>query len=65
MNHNLNADDTQIYMSLLVSNAKEYLEKLQYCLMGVSAWMTWSRLELNPNKTEFLLIGTKRQRENS
>ena len=30
-------NDTQIYMSLSVSNAKESLEKLQHCLMGVSA----------------------------
>ena len=50
-------------MSLSVSNAKESLEKLQHCLMGVSAWMTGSKLKLNPSKTEFLLIGTKLQRE--
>ena len=63
INHHLYADDTQIYMSLSVSNAKEFLEKLQHCLMGVSAWMTGSKLKLNPSKTEFLLIGTKLQRE--
>ena len=50
-------------MSLSVSNAKESLEKLQHCLMGVSAWMTGSKLKLNPSKKEFLLIGTKLQRE--
>ena len=48
INHHLYAEDTQVYMSLSVSNAKESLEKLQHCLMGVS---------------EFLLIGTKLQRE--
>ena len=31
--------------------------------MGVSAWMTGSKLKLNPSKTDFLLIGTKLQRE--
>ena len=31
--------------------------------MGVSAWMTGSKLKLNPSKTEFLLIETKLQRE--
>ena len=63
IHHHLYADDTQIYMSLSVSNAKESLEKLHHCLMGVSAWMTGSKLKLNPSKTEFLLIGTKLQRE--
>ena len=63
INHHLYADDTQTYMSLSVSNAKESLEKLQHCLMGVSAWMIGSKLKLNPSKTEFVLIGTKLQRE--
>ena len=48
------------FTCLSVSNAKESLE-LQHCLMGVSAWMTGSKLKLNPSKTEFL--GTKLQRE--
>ena len=63
INHQLYADNTQIYMSLSVSNAKESLEKLQQCLMGVSAWIAGSKLKLYPSKTEFLLIGTKLQRE--
>ena len=63
INHHLYANEIQIYMSLLVSIAKESLEKLQNCLMGVSTWMTGSKLKLNPSKTEFLLIGTKPQRE--
>ena len=50
-------------MSLLVANAKGFLEKLQHCLIGVSAWTTGFKLKLNPSKTEFLLIGTKLQRE--
>ena len=53
INHHLYADDTQIYMSLSVSNAKESLEKLQHCLMGVSAWMTGSMLKLNPSLVLF------------
>ena len=63
INHHLYAGDTQIYMSLSVSNAKESLEKLQHCLVGVSAWMTRSKLKPNPSMTKFLLIGTKLQRE--
>ena len=63
INQHLYAGDTQIYMSLSVSNAKESLKKLQHCLMSVSAWMTGSKLKLNPSKTEFLLIGIKLRRE--
>ena len=63
INHHLYADDTQIHMSLSVSNAKESLEKLQHCLIGMSALMTGSKLKLNPSKTECLFIGTKLQRE--
>ena len=63
INHHLYADDTQISMSLFVSNAKESLEKLQFCVITVSTWMTGSKLKLNPSKTDFLLIGTKLQRE--
>ena len=50
-------------MSLSVSNAKESLENLQHCVMAVSAWVPGSILKHNPSKTEFLLIGTKLQRE--
>ena len=46
-----------------LSNAKESLENLQHCVMAVSAWMAGSKLNLNPSKTEFLLIGTKIQHE--
>ena len=36
---------------------------IQSCITGVSAWMAQSKLKPNPNKTEFLLIGSKSQRE--
>ena len=62
INLHLYANDTQIYMSLSVLNAKESFKKLQHCLMGVSAWVTGSKLKLNPSKTEYLLIGTKLHR---
>ena len=63
INHHLYADDTQIYVSLSVSGAKESLENLQHCVTVVSAWMTGFKLKLNPSKTYFLFIGTKLQQE--
>ena len=50
INHHPYADDTQIYMALSISNAKESFEKLQQCLLGVSAWIIGSKLKLNPSK---------------
>ena len=62
INHHLYFDATHIYMYLSFSNSKESLEKLQQCLMGMPAWMTGSKLKLNPSQTEFN-IGSKLQRE--
>ena len=31
------------------------------CLASVQSWMLMNKLKLNPNKTQFLLIGSKRQ----
>ena len=63
LSHHLYADDTQIYISLIGDTATESLKMLQICITGVSAWMAQSKLKLNPSKTEFLLIGSKSQRE--
>ena len=53
INLHLYADDTQIYKSLSVYNARESLEKLQHSVIAVSAWMTGSKPKLNLSKTEF------------
>ena len=55
INHHLYADDTQIYMSLSVSNAKESLKNLQHYVMALSPWMTGSKLKLNPRENFFSL----------
>ena len=38
------------------------LNGLQSCLVSVQSWMSTNKLKLNPDKTEFLLIGNERQR---
>ena len=55
------ADDTQIYLSL--SKTEMSLSLVQQCLQDVSDCMKASKLKLNPDKTEFILIGTKAQRD--
>ena len=39
------------------------LSLVQQCLQDVSDWMIASKLKLNPDKTEFIIIGTKSQRD--
>ena len=63
LSHHLYADDTQIYISLTGDTATESLKMIQSCITGVSTWMPQSKLKLNHSKTEFLLIGSKSQRE--
>ena len=59
--HHLYADDTQIYLSLSKTDPAMSLSLVQQCLQNVSDWMIASKLKLNPDKTEFILIGTKSQ----
>ena len=61
--HHLHADDTQIYIFLSGSEASESLTDLKSCVTDVFTWMTNSKLKLNPSKTEFIIIGSKKQRE--
>ena len=60
--HYLYADDIQVYVSFESGNSAAALTGLQSCLASVQSWMSTSKLKLNPDKTEFLLIGNKRQR---
>ena len=61
--HHLYADNTQIYLSLSKTDPEMSLSLVQQCLQDVSDWMIASKLRLNPDKTEFLLIGTRSQRD--
>ena len=64
-NHNLDhhfyADDTHIYISLATSDTNRSLNQLSDCLHEIFLWMTDSKLKLNADKTEFLIIGTPKQ----
>ena len=57
------ADDSQLYIHLSQKNASSAFEKLNKCLNDVKEWMTTSKLKLNPDKTEFIIFGSKRQRD--
>ena len=59
--HHLYADDSQLYVSFASGDSAAALNGLQSCLASVQTWMPANKLKLNPDKTEFLLIGNERQ----
>ena len=61
--NNLYADDTHIYLSLSKTDPEMSLSLVQQCLQDFSDWMIASTLKLNPDKTEFILVGTKTQQD--
>ena len=60
--HHLYADDSQLYISFSPGDSAAKLNGLQSCLASVQSWMPTNKLKLNPDKTEFLLIGNEQQR---
>ena len=62
ISHHLYADDSQLYVSFSSGDSAAAPSDLQSCLASVQSWMSTNKLKLNPDKTEFLLIGNERQR---
>ena len=58
--HHLYAGDSQLYVSFASGDSAAALNGLQSYLASVQSWMSTNKL--NPDKTEFLLIGNERQR---
>jgi len=61
LDHHLYADDTQLFFSFHSLNFDSNSSHLQNALQHISSWMTANHLILNSSKTEFLLIGLKKQ----
>ena len=55
--HHLYADDTQIYLVLDSRNFNSSITELTNRLKAVQVWMGNNKLKLNPDKTEFIVIG--------
>lgn len=56
------ADDTQVYISFSAKECTNALLKLGQVLNKLQQWFSLNRLSLNPDKTEFILIGSRQQR---
>ena len=55
------ADDTQLYISIKPINqhvVDKGVAKLENCLTDIYTWMSQSKLKLNADKTEVLVMGT-------
>ena len=62
ISHHVYANDSQLYVSFSPHNSAVLLSSLKSCLDSVQLWMSGTKLKLNPDKTEFLLIGHEWQR---
>ena len=61
--HHPCADDTKIYLALDHRNFDSSFAELIECLTCVQKWMDGVKLKLNPEKTEFIIIGDRQARE--
>ena len=58
--HHSFADDLQLQMSAPPDRISELLHSIQSCISDVKAWASANMLKLNDNKTELLLVTSKR-----
>ena len=57
------ADDTQLFVRLSHKKASYAFDKINKCLTDVKEWMSDCKLKLNPDKTEFIIFGSNKQRD--
>ena len=60
--HHLFADDLQLQMSDPPDGISELLHSIQSCICDFRAWATVNMLKLNDNKTELMLVTSKRSK---
>ena len=58
MNFHFYADDSQVYFSF-DSNSSVIVPRIEACLHDIATWMSLSKLKLNGDKTELLVIGSQ------
>jgi len=60
------ADDTQLYLAFKpgdCANETAAVSSIQSCIPDVQNWMMMDKLKHNPDKREFLILGTRKQPE--
>ena len=61
LNHPFYADDTQLLNSALPENIHTLLKTTSDCYLDIKNWMTQNKLQLNSEKTEAILFGTRQK----
>jgi len=55
------ADDTQLHLAMCANNTLARLSVLAECTTDVRQWYLQNGLQLNPDKSEALIVGTTNQ----
>lgn len=63
-NYHIYADDLQLYLSCSPDNFEAVIQKINDDLDRVADWSSRNSLVLNPVKSKFMIIGSKKQIEN-
>ena len=59
-------DDAQLYLSFKPDNVVSQaaaLDAMKRCIRDIRSWMIIDKLKTNDGKTEFMIVGTRRQLE--
>ena len=59
MKFNFYADDTQLFIHRTHKNVTQSFERLNRCLDDVKKWLSANMLKFNPDKTDFIIFGSK------
>ena len=65
INYHFYAHDTQLCITVSPENFSHSIQKLKNCLNDIQNFMFANKLKLNPDKTEFILIGFQKIVNNS
>ena len=60
MNFHIYADDTTVYLSFEPDDIESAFSRMERCLGDVKRWMNTMRLKMNSDKTELMVVTTRR-----
>jgi len=64
LSYHLYADDTQVIASTRMTHAELTVDRLQQCTDEIHRWCSSRRLQMNPQKTEFIWFGSRTNLQN-